>query len=554
MDIINLYKKISSLFAMVHRIVGEIRQQNFDAASRSIREAFTESYADIIRHLLENSAELQRGGILVEQELLIETTSMILCAQERKDYILVADYLELYLFPLLQKILIGIREFVGQEAIIKDADYRESNAAYFPEETKTRASEPSRQVKYEIELTEQGPFTLRINEETDSFYMHSNVNPWKEADVFAQEFGEDSVQEYAVLGLGLGYHVIRLWQRAAGAVPVHVYECDEQILRICESFQDFSICERGNLYIHYDPQMKKLTQKLKKGGVKLVLHYPSVRNIGNRELRDSFQNFFVADSTERNQKKYLYANFFSNISQEFYDIEEVAGKWKGKDIYIVATGPSLDKNLQLLEKRTDNSIILAVGSVLSKMLNSNIRPDYVIVSDPNERVRWQLYAHRNCGIPLLLLSTACFHFAKDYSGRKYILFQKDFPLSEEYAVQHKCILFETGGSVSTTALDAAIRLGSKKIIFLGLDLAFSHERAHATGVSDLMVADKGELIEVKSNNGEILYSDYKFGMYADWIEKRLQREDVGDVRIINATEGGRYIKGMEYRKLQEVIK
>ncbi|NTV78993.1 MAG: DUF115 domain-containing protein, partial [Clostridiales bacterium] len=50
-----------------------------------------------------------------------------------------------------------------------------------------------------------------------------------------------------------------------------------------------------------------------------------------------------------------------------------------------------------------------------------------------------------------------------------------------------------------------------------------------------------------------VYSDVKFNIYRKWIERRLLEEDVKGICILNATEGGSYIAGMENKPLVEVL-
>lgn len=42
--------------------------------------------------------------------------------------------------------------------------------------------------------------TIKVSDEKDGFYFHSNVNPWKDAAKWVQVYGEDTAEEYAVLG------------------------------------------------------------------------------------------------------------------------------------------------------------------------------------------------------------------------------------------------------------------------------------------------------------------------------------------------------------------
>lgn len=548
---IQLYHKITQLLSETHRMINSARRQNYDNLVRTLGVDFMPVYQlflqDYIQlHMQEDYHDIQPG-----HEQYLQITGMLLKAQEQKDYVLLADYMELYLQPLFIETLAVIRSMFD---VVEQVDYRPVNEAFFSlQKYNFPFTRQAASASYMIEPTEQGPFTILVKRDKESFYLHSNVNPWKEAEAWSEAYGDESAKEYVVLGLGLGYHAISLWKQAAGAIPVHIYEMNPEVIEAAKRYQDFSFYTRRGLFIHYDPELQQLTDKLKNDGTKLVIHYPSLRNISNRKIRDIFENFFVKDNSEKNQRRYLYANFHRNMTADIKPVENIKHVFEGKDVYIIAAGPSLDKNIESLMNKPSNSIMLATGTVLSKLLRMGIRPDYVIVSDANERIVKQIRSHNKCGIPMLLLSTAYYEFGQSYEAEKYILFQKDFEPAEQYAREHEHLLVETGGSVATVALDVSIRLKAGRIIFLGLDLAYTNNQAHASDAGNQLAGTEDDLIKVRAFDGGTVYADFKFNIYAQWIEKRLQQEDAGSVTVINATEGGRFIKGMQYMPLAVVM-
>lgn len=538
------YRLIEELCKNINEIIDAAYYQDYDTISLSIRDYFMPSYQLLLQELLTDQKGAW-GDISQEKEQLLQTTSLLLEAQEQKDYLLLADYMELYLRPTLEVLLNIARE---DSDLINQTDYRQENKSVFPEYPRYEGKS-----NYHIEPTQQGPLTVKVTNGVTCFYLHSNVNPWKDASHWVQIYGEDRAVEYAVLGLGLGYHVISLWKRTQGAIPIHVYETDASILALAERYQDFSVCQGRNLYIHYDSDLKMLMKKLSGNTITLAIHHPSLRNMSKSSQKEALERFFIADSSRRKQAKYLYANFTSNCRLATLPVDELGSEFTGRDVFIIAAGPSLDKNVELLKERSEKSIVLATGTVFRKLMGIGITPDYVMVTDANDRVLGQIYQYRNAKMPLIVLSSAYYRLCKEYSGPKHIIYQKDFPPAEEYAKKHGYMLFETGGSVSTTALDVCIRLQAARIIFLGLDLAFTDNLAHASGTSNRAVADQETLQPVKSYDGGVVYADHKFNMYAQWIEERLQQEDAKQIPVINATEGGRYIAGMEYRTLQDIL-
>lgn len=539
------YKQIETLYQVTNEIIDAAFSQDYDTLNRSIKDIFMPSYQSFLQEIMMDQTEAW-GEIQQERERLLQTTSLLLEAQEHQDYLLLADYLELSLQPVLGVLMDIVR---GTVDLIEETDFRQDNDSFFP-----KYPRPEKLKGYQIELTQQGPLTVRVNNEAGSFYFHSNINPWSAAEKWVQTYGEDTAEEYAVLGLGLGYHVLALWKRTQGAVPVHVYEPDASILALAERYQDFHLYRGRNLHIHYDPDLNMLMKKLSDHRVTFAIHHPSLRNIRNVAHKEALEKFFISDSSRRRQTRYLYANFRSNTKSDAQNVDVLGRVFAGKDVFIVAAGPSLDKNIELLRERSDKSIILATGTVFQKLMRLGIRPDYVMITDANERIVWQIFNHyRKAEVPLIILSSAYYRLCAEYEGDKYLIYQKDFAPAEEYAAKQGRILFETGGSVSTAALDVCIRLQAGRIIFLGLDLAFTDNLAHASGTSNRLAADQTTLQQVKSCDGGMVLSDYKFNIYAEWIENRLRQEDAKQIPVINATEGGRYIEGMEYRTLKNFL-
>ena len=61
-------------------------------------------------------------------------------------------------------------------------------------------------------------------------------------------------------------------------------------------------------------------------------------------------------------------------------------------------------NLEQLRQKPKNAVIISTGTTFHKMISMGIRPDYVMVTDPNERVIFQLRENEKESIPMILLS------------------------------------------------------------------------------------------------------------------------------------------------------
>jgi hypothetical protein len=364
---------------------------------------------------------------------------------------------------------------------------------------------------------------------------------------------------YHLLGIGLGYEAYHLYHMTKKSIPIDVYESDLQLIALTVKYLRMDIALKDMITIHYDPDLQLLKKALGKKDEQVLLYPPAIRNIQNQVLRRSFEKFSILEESIRCNRILMNANYLQNEKNfvehrnEVGVVDELEEEFKNKTVYIIAAGPSLDKNIMELKSKSTERVILATGTVFKKLMKLSIPPDYIIITDPAEKVLLQIKGYENCDIPLLLLSTANAKFMKQYKAKKYLIYQKEYPKAELAAEQLQTKAYGTGGSVSTTALDVAINLKAKKIIFLGLDLAFTNQLAHASDTSSQIATDEEDLIPVKGWSGDVVYSNEKFILYREWIEKRIQEKDCAGISFINATEGGSFIVGMKHETLQDVL-
>lgn len=582
-------------------IVDHFRMFNLDSGIRLYRN-FLSHMQWILRELLQNAGELQAAGISIEPDYAAGILRGLLAAQEQKDYVLLADLIDMQVYPFLTELLNLLRQVrllsacpeggqvPGNADIQIHTEYLEANlkalqmkdavlaaklrahtlvmekaktclpaeAAECYEVTRT---EDGQKVCYRIEATSVGHPTCMIQCEGQQYYLHSNKEPFAEADRWTSDVMDETCKAYHVLGGGLGYHGVRMYWGLYGNYPVHVYEYDLNMLWLSVKYCQMEQAILGKFFLHYDPQLRQLAEAVGAQEHRLCIHYPSLRRIGKAQLREHYERFFIQDSSYRNAKRLLQGNFDANISGMEKEPERIGmvdclkEQFSKKNVFIVAAGPSLDKNVAMVKEVTEREdcLILATGTVLRKLLRMGIRPDYVIVTEPNERALAQINGAEGADVPMLMLSTANHGYMLRYPAKHYVIFQEGYPRAEAAAALLKTTLYQTGGSVSTTALDVALRLGAAKVVFLGLDLAFTDNLAHAEGTSNRIATDTEELIPVRAQNGGTVYADHKFIMYRKWMEHRLCETDVQKGSVINATEGGSYIEGMRHMTLAEVL-
>lgn len=224
-------------------------------------------------------------------------------------------------------------------------------------------------------------------------------------------------------------------------------------------------------------------------------------------------------------------------------------------VVVVAAGPSLNKNVERLKNAQGRAVIIATDTALKVLLREGIIPDLFVTVDPSKNLA--VFAEeRVAKIPVLYSLYSNADALIQHIGIK-ILTMDDLDYQKEIM---RCAGKEfeeltSGGSVTTIALDFARYMGTKKVIIIGLDLAYTGGRQHAHGSyreiePEIDEIGGGALAEDIYGNSVWIRTDYY--EYLRWTEKWILR--YRDIQVFDATEGGVRIEGTVITTLESVIK
>jgi len=260
-------------------------------------------------------------------------------------------------------------------------------------------------------------------------------------------------------------------------------------------------------------------------------------------------------STLLAKSKNIVGNTIKNIPNiaEGGSIAELIDLFRDKPAIVVASGPSLSKNINILKEIKDKAIIIAIDSVLSVLDRHDIEPDFVCGVDfqeinmgkytsvlrKKEKDKSIFVAADGIyyGIPKLFDNSFF-----DYSeGSVTSLYFKDLTVEKKRFSLN---------AVTHLAVQLAYFIGAKPIIFVGQDWAFSYGQDHAEGSSIEGVLPEN-VIWVKGNyenkvpTSPTLYSGLKL------VEDMVRLTKPEGFVYINSTEGGAFIDGTEVMTLKE---
>lgn len=546
-----------NLLKYIDKSITFLRIQNYSKGLKYFTKTL-EVLIDTTQDILNNANYFNNINVVVDEEYINIILTNLLNAQSNSDYILLSDELEYRWIPFitsLQEIIIN-----KEGTSLFDRTYEKNLELLISKDKKLYKKLKDDEIYsinidgYEVEFTSCGLTTLAKIQQDKRFYYHSNGNIMHEAALLAREWYSSDKSEYIVFGFGFGYHIAELAE-IDESITIHIYENDLNVLRLAFYYSDLrELISSDRIFIHYDLNFKELNKKIKDidQEASFVMHYPSIKNIMVKPIKQQLEDIFITYSSISNQIDDLKRNFRININNYDFFVDILKNDFKNKSLYIIAAGPSLDNNFgDLKNVSMEDSIILATGTVYKKLINAGINPNFIIITDGTTNVYKQIDGIEHLKIPILFLSTAYYKIAQNYSGKKYIVFQNGFEKAEKYARANNLIMYETGGSVTTTALDIGIKLGCKRIIFLGLDLAYTNDKDHASNTADENVVSSTEFRKVEDINGNIISTGRNLDMYRKWIENRI--ENITGIEIIDATEGGAKVKGMQIKKLSECI-
>ncbi|HHV28935.1 MAG TPA: motility associated factor glycosyltransferase family protein [Clostridium sp.] len=411
---------------------------------------------------------------------------------------------------------------------------------------------------YHIVENSEGQKTLKVTQslygENKSFFLHSKYHPDIVAERFAQEQYKPEFSVHILYGFGLGYHLEKIAGLLGPDSRLYVVENNLMVFRSAlENMDLVSILENPCISLIVSKDVVHISKRVRRlmddnyNKFNFITHPASLKAIPdeNEYFKFVMENWNLKKSLTDDYDNTLHNNASENLKLNSPNAGILFDKFKNVPIIIVSTGPSLEKNIDLLKEAKDRALIISAGSALRPLLMRNIVPDFFAIIDPQKETYNQIKGYENIGIPLIYLATAASYTISHYLGPKLVAYYGKYNDGSEYVV-------DSGGSVATTILDIAIKMGGNPIILVGQDLAYVDGKNHAQHGShaSIYTQELKNMRRVKGQNGEILYTSFGYLSYKYWIENRIEKEQ----RIfINATEGGAYIEGMKHIKLRDVI-
>ncbi len=263
----------------------------------------------------------------------------------------------------------------------------------------------------------------------------------------------------------------------------------------------------------------------------------------------------VNKATKETYRSLWLVNFWRNLRHAEVDLDMFKSVFAGRPAIVVSAGPSLNKNVALLEHLRDKALIIAVGSAMTILEKRGITPHFRIAVDAvkENELLFQTIDTKKC--PLIYSDQVYYETVDNYQGPKVHMTLSGITKTSYLFEKAKWRFMEvrSGFSVANVAFDMLLKFKCSTVILMGQDLCYTEGRMHAHGSWDAEFDEKQVHNEVETVNifGEKVYTDRPFlGM--KMLFENLSKAYSSDVKLINATEGGLEIEGMLHKPLAEV--
>ena len=422
--------------------------------------------------------------------------------------------------------------------------------------------------KFEVIDTRDGDKAIQINEAGKTIRLNSLYSPKKEAERWVKQYKFDNIDVSVLMfGLANGAFANAIMNKMKDDAILIIMEPDVSLFIFCLNNFDMTgiiSSDRVELYIDrindenfyfclhkvinsimipnqiicFYPEMEKLYYDKAKEFERAIQEKYSFDMLVAYGLDDVYRKGI--DNTLKNLKFVRNSNY----------ITELIGKVpEDVPVIIVAAGPSLSKNVEELKKAEGKAFIIATDTAVKTLLKHDIHYDIIVSIDVKKRLS-HLEDERCHTSPMFVGVTSRNEFLEQNTGRKIWIITSGFmsKIYSKYGLKYPN--WVQGGSVATDAFNIAKHLKSKRVIFVGQDLAYMGKQSHA---------GRGE---VKKFVGKEIYTEDIYGGQVrtreDWRTflywfKTMIAELHGEMDVIDATEGGAKIEGSRIMTLNEAI-
>ncbi len=406
----------------------------------------------------------------------------------------------------------------------------------------------------------------------ETFFLHSRYNPSAEAQDWLKTLQMTTHTLYIVLGFGIGHHIKALLHAMDRTSRIIVVEPTVDCSPAAAAMQYY----KGETWISdsrleircitnpMDVSVSVSTRMVEEHLYQVVVcpyfpamaifpnYYQTVRKNIHREISEGFR---IHMDYHLKNKSFLFENAWRNIGKIIRSPGTLGfqNSLQGVPAIIVGAGPSLKKNIHLLQQCKERGLLIACGSTMKVLADYGVRPHILAVADPFPEASENLINCLTTDTAILSAYDSAYEMLAQHQGKIYFALTQGINILERFQN-----FFPATGtlrksiSVTTMAVDFARQAGCNPIVFVGQDLAYEGKnKRYADGVNQVFIDDTNYLTEVPGADGSVLTTPTDLRAILMYLQEYIKQYPGTD--FINATEGGALISGAMHLPLAEVL-
>ncbi len=417
------------------------------------------------------------------------------------------------------------------------------------------------QIKADICRNKRDELNIKVDDGTREYFVHSTYNADAEAVKWTASV-DNNADMIVVFGLGLGYHIEKLREITRKETIIYVIEPSVEIFRLfmeyrrlSEIFTDreFSLIigelpENSAIHI-FNAFKNVLLGKIEFAVFSIYKslygsHFDTIKQVFMKYIKMLNANIITTEYFE-----YLWIkNYLMNVLHMDGAINgrHLYGKLGGKPAIIVSAGPSLNKNIGLLEKAKNKAAIFAAGSSFRILMNHGITPNFTVAMDGSPLIK-DIYRDLDTNDTILLYTNQVdSDTLQMFTAGKVIFITDGDKLCRQFG-EKMGIDFEIIDSDHTVAgicVSIASFMGCNPIILIGQDFACTDLEFHADGAAHMInfkedkAKEENKMIQMKDIYGKDTYTLPSLLSAKISMEAKVLKSVKAGHQFINATEGG----------------
>lgn len=421
-------------------------------------------------------------------------------------------------------------------------------------------------------VAKNGEVIIGYHGKDRDFNLNSTYNPSKEAEKLMAEY--DTIPDNAFLcmyGLANGIFAKRFLECNPHGNAIYVYEPDLDIFmtamqeidltellnnnRFFIAVESLNTDDFGDFLLSYISEINELTNRYMALPI-YQTRFPEGYDRYKQIIKDKYEYYRIQTNTLIKVGKQIGLASISNM--QFLPNCRSGADYKDyfpEDVpaIIVAAGPSLQKNVDLLKKAKGKAITIVVDSAINTVMAHGVMPDFVITVDTNKELK-NFTAEGLADVFFLADATANTAVLDMVKPKNLVFYSTDSGTWSRMFSDAGSSLGEifAGGSVALDAMALAIDWGFKRIIMIGQDLAMTGNKQYADGENlNQNTSFNSPTLYVKDIYGNDVLTKKDYYTFIRSIEDLAYRNP--DIDFIDATEGGALKRHTRIMTLQQAI-